>query len=208
MNKAYSAGLLALLPLFALVPRAADRPIEAGVALRMDLDELVQRSGLVVAGRVVAARALEGPRGRIDTEYTLTVDRTFWGEDVGQRVVRMPGGVLPSGRGLMLPGMATLSVGEEVVLLLTDEGDDGLRVPVGLAQGKFRVVRGEGGSRVAVRSQAGLELLKPRTGEVSPAEERELYDYADLAARIETAVARKRAEATRQRSQEDGKRGR
>ena len=187
-----TSALLALSLLFA-AHASAQTPVEAGVAVRMDLDQMVQRAGLVISGRVVAERAIETPQGRIDTEYTLTVDRTFWGPDLGQRVIRMPGGVLPSGRGLMLPGMARLAPGEEVVLLLSEEGTGGIRVPVGLAQGKFLILTTPTGARIAQRSQAGLELLRPATGDVQPAEGREILDYADLVARLETAVTRKRA---------------
>lgn len=197
MKRTFPAGLLALCLSLAAVPALAPMSVDAGVAVRMDLDQLVQRAELVVSGRVLAARAVESPEGRIDTEYELTIDRTFWGEDLGQRTLRMPGGVLPSGRGLMLPGMATLAPGEEVLLLLTDEGKDGLRVPIGLAQGKFRLATTEAGVRVAVRSQAGLELLRedpaPGAPAVQPAPETEVIEYAELAARLETAVARKRA---------------
>jgi len=193
MTRTFPSGLLLLCASLPAAPAAAQKPVEAGIAVRMDLEQLVERADLVIAGRVLGARALEAPGGRIDTEYTLDVDRTFWGEDLGQRIVRMPGGVLPDGRGLMLPGMASLVPGEELVLLLSAEGTDGLRVPIGLAQGKFRILTTRAGARVALRSQAGLELLRPATGDVRPADESELMEYAELAARLEAAVARKRA---------------
>lgn len=196
MKRTLLTGLLTLLPLGAL---SAQTPVEAGVAVRMDLDEIVDRAGLVVSARVVAARVVEGPRGRIDTLYTLAVDRTFWGQDLPERVVRMPGGVLPDGRGMMIPGMARLALGEEVVLALSSKGDDGARVPVGLAQGKFSILTTPEGERVARRTQAGLELLRPSTGVVEPAEAQETMPYAELAARLETAVAKKRARLQEER---------
>lgn len=186
-------ALLVVPLLLAGMVLAPQRSVDAGVALRMDVDQMVQRAGLVLSGRVLGQRALEAPNGRIDTEYTLTVDRTFWGEERGQRVIRIPGGVLPSGRGLMLPGMARLVPGEDVLLLLSDAGPDGVRVPMGLAQGKYRILTNRAGMRVAVRTQAELELMQPGSGIARPADGAETIDYAELVAQIETATARRRA---------------
>jgi len=197
MRRTAILGLFVVPLVVAAIGLSPQRPVDAGVALRMDVDQMVQRAGLVISGRVLGARALVAGNGRIDTEYTLTVDRTFWGEALGQRVIRIPGGVLPDGRGLMLPGMARLVPGEDVVLLLSEAGLDGVRVPMGLAQGKYRIVTNQLGTRIAVRTQAELELVQPGTGVVMPAEGADAIDYSELVAQIETATARRRARASR-----------
>lgn len=179
-----------LLVTMALEPRSQ---VDAGVAIRMDVDQMVQHAGLVVSGRVLGERAVLADNGRIDTEYTLTIERTFWGQERGQRVIRIPGGVLPSGRGLLLPGMARLFPGEDVVLLLSDTDPEGVCVPMGLAQGKYRLLTDRAGNRMAVRTQAALELMQPGSDIALPADGTEVIAYAELVAQIETATARRRA---------------
>ncbi len=73
---------------------------------------------------------LEGETGLIETEYLMSVDRTLWGADLGMRTVRLPGGVLPDGRGMMIPGMPRIAVGEDVLLFLSRQTSWGMRMPM------------------------------------------------------------------------------
>ena len=167
-----------------------DRSVRAGTALRMDVEQLVARAGLVVEARVVSTRPVLSASGRIDTEIRLSVRRTFWGEDRGDRVVRLPGGEMPStGRGLVVAGMPRLVPGEDALLVLSEEGAEGLRVPVGLAQGHFRLVHDDAGVRRAVRGGSGLALADPRTGALEMGGAGGSWPYAELAERVERAVA-------------------
>jgi hypothetical protein len=106
--------------------------------------------------------------------------------------VRLPGGILPDGTGLVLPGMPRLAEGEEVVLFLSETSSAGLRVPVGLAQGKFRVVRDARGARTLERDGADLTLLDRASGATSRMHLAAVFDYAAAAAEIEAAVVRRR----------------
>ena len=153
-------GLLALSSLLAFVVHR-DGDVAAGTAVQLDLGQLTQRAELVVEGRVLSALPLEHPDGRIETEYLLDVARTHKGEDQSLRALRLPGGHLPDGRGLLLAGMPRLEVGEELLLFLSAPSEGGTRMPVGLAQGKFRVLRGAGGAKFLVRDSAGLTLVRP-----------------------------------------------
>lgn len=163
----------------------------AGTAVRMDVPAMVEHAELVLEGRVLSKRAFWNASGSIDSEYVISVDRTFWGEDVGTRTVRLPGGVLPSGHGLVLPGMPRIQSGEQVLLFLTKANALGTRMPVGLAQGKYRISSDRLGRRVLVRSGRNLRLVDPRTGSAREAE-LGLSSYADVVAEIHAAVARKR----------------
>lgn len=168
-------------------------PVEAGTALRLDTDGLVQNAALILEGRVLAAHVLEGPTG-IETEYLLEVERTFEGEDLPHRLVRIPGGVLPNGRGLVLAGMPRIEPGESLLLFLSQEGASGLRMPVGLAQGKYAIQRRRDGTKVLTRDTAGVSLLSPETGELvssTALENRVVRGYAELVAEIEAALTRK-----------------
>lgn len=160
------------------LPRA-----RAGTALRMELGEAFRASDLVLEGRVQSARAAETADGLIVTDWEVVVDRTFWGEPAETRTIRLPGGLLPSGKGMVLPGMPRLAVGEDVVLLLEGEGPAGTRMPTGLAQGKYRVVTQPTGERLAVPASEHVALVDESLAPVG--RPRHVLDHADLVARLE-----------------------
>jgi hypothetical protein len=167
----------------------------AGTAIRLDVAGLVDRADLAIEGRVVTERACLGPAKRIDTEYTIAVERTFCGEHAPTRVVRLPGGVLPDGRGMIVPGIAKLSTGASVLLFLTPADACGMRMPVGLAQGELAVVADTSGAKHIVRDPALLTLVDARTGTTSEAGSKIFLDYAATIAEIEARAAAKRARA-------------
>ena len=181
--------------LLALTARLqAPSQVTAGTALRLDLPALVELSDLILEARVVDQRTLVGPGGRVETEHVLAVERCLWGQAGAQLSVRLPGGVLPEslgGGGLLLPGMPAIAADEELLLFLSEPSPAGLRMPVGLAQGKLRVERDEHGARALVREQHGLELVDPRTGAVEPAAAHGRFDYELVLAAIERQVALK-----------------
>ncbi len=168
-------------------------PLAAGSAPRVELEELVAQCDVGLEGRVQRVRVLElGPK-RIETELTLSVTRRFWGQGAAELVVRIPGGVLPDGRGLVLPGLPRFEEGEELLLFLSQESRRGTRMPVGLAQGRFRVEHRADGTKSLVRDQDDLELLDPRTGRASRAAPRARFDYDATVARLQAAAAARRA---------------
>jgi hypothetical protein len=186
-NSFLRAAALALAALGALPA------LRAGTAVRLGTGDLVQRCDLCVEGRVLSARAVAGPGKRIDTEYAIQVERTFWGDALATRTVRLPGGVLPDGSGMIVPGVPTLAVGEDAILFLSAADPAGMRIPIGLAQGKLRVARGAGGRKRLVRDSLGLALVDPAGGPARAAGESAVLDYAAVIADIEAAVAGRRA---------------
>ncbi len=170
----------------------SDSVLEAGTALRVNLDGLVDRSELVIEGRVKRATSRPAP-GRIETEYEVEVARTFLGEELKTRTFVMPGGVLPDGTGMILPGVPSLREGEDTILFLSRESYAGMRVPVGLSQGRFRVETSISGNRVVVRTHEDLGLLDLESGDLSEARRKERHEYSELVAKIHAACdARKR----------------
>lgn len=133
-------------------------PAFAGTVQRFGLADLAERADLAFEGHVLSVRVLEPAPGRIETEYTLREDRAFVGEPCGLRVVRIPGGVLPDGRGMVIAGLPRMDVGEDVVLFLSRESTRGVRMPVGLAQGKLRVA-GQGSARRLIGDAVGLDFV-------------------------------------------------
>ena len=167
----------------------------ADTAARFDLDGLADRADWVVDADVLAVTALEDAKGRIFTEYRLRVGRAYHGEVEGEVVVKVPGGVLPSGRGTILPGLPRMATGERVVLFLTAPSRHGLRVPVGAAQGAFFLREGTDGEVRVERRMGGLSLVEDELDE--RADRRRRGSYVELAGRIESAVARARERRAR-----------
>lgn len=164
---------------------------QAGTAIRMDLDETFQQSDLVVEGTVRDRASAEDENGLIYTDWEIDVARTFWGDDRPRRTVRLPGGVLSSGKATVVPGMPRLSEGEDVVLLLGEPSVDGLRMPVGLSQGKYRLITSTDGNKTAVQTGDHVSLISARS--TRSVEGLEMMDYADLVSRIESAAQTRRA---------------
>ena len=103
--------------------------VAAGTAIRMEIAELVDGAELIVEGRILTTTSFES-EGRIETEYLIEVDRTFAGEDQPYRAMRLPGGVLEDGSGMILAGMPRIAAGEKTLLFLSGEGTTGVRMPV------------------------------------------------------------------------------
>lgn len=164
-------------------------PSRAGTALALSLEDVFDRADLVVEGEVIGRSAGVTPTGSIYTDWTIASHKTHWGAHAPERTIRLPGGVLPSGRGMVIPGMPRLTVGEEVLLFVGAASGEGLRMTVGLAQGKYRIVTGPAGMRAAVRATDHLTTL---AGEgASRGARPTVFDYADLSARLEAARARR-----------------
>jgi hypothetical protein len=182
-----------VLPIVALASLFRLERSQAGTAIRLDIGGLVDRADLVLEGCVTAEHAVIGPASRIDTEFTIAVEHTYLGDPLATRVIRWPGGVLPDGRGMALPGMPRLSVGSRAILFLTAADSVGMRMPVGLAQGELSIAIDAIGGKHVVRDQSDLSLVDPRTGSVAHADAKCVLDYAGTIAEIEARVAAKRA---------------
>jgi hypothetical protein len=186
------ASLLLLLGSLVFLRHALVRPTgtaQAGTALRMDLAALVRGSDLILEGRIDSARAQADERGRIETEYAMSVDRTHLGPHLPARTFRLPGGVLPDGRGLVLAGMPTLAAGERVLLFLSAPSAGGMRMPVGLSQGRLRLVETPDGQLLLARENGALRVVDPRGAPVGALDERAFLDYRTFEAELAKAVA-------------------
>jgi len=172
-------------------PLLRSNGVSAGTAVRMDVPGLTRNASLIVEGRVLSAVPVEQD-GLVQTEYLIEVDRTFAGDDESYRLVRLPGGVRPDGSGMLLAGMPRIEPGDESLLFLTRESHNGMRMPVGLAQGKFDVVVRPDGTKSLVRDASEVTLVHPGSGKVTSADGRTILDYAQVVAEIEAALAAKR----------------
>jgi hypothetical protein len=187
------SAILGLIFLAFVLASLVGRPlgVEAGTAIRLGVPELVESSDLILEARVLSAYSFED-RGRIETEYLLEVARTFEGVDEAYRAVRLPGGLLEDGRGMVLAGMPRIFAGEEVLLFLTPEGRTGVRMPVGLSQGKLGLISRADGTKALARDSSGIALVNPDSGRVMRGQGVTVLDYAEVVAEIEAALSGKR----------------
>jgi hypothetical protein len=187
-------GILLLLAVSLIV--TVSQPLfeqpSAATVVRMDLEQQADLADLVLEGTVASARPLRAADGTIRTEYELLIDRTLWGEPRARRIVTLPGGALPSGLVTLIPGMPVLSVGEDCLLLLGPETTTGLRIPVGLGQGRLRLGRGFDGRRTLAQDHVGLSFVS-RTG-LRDAEGGSIQDYSEVISRLQARLNVRRRE--------------
>lgn len=181
-------GVLAGLALGPLLGRV-EPSVDAGVALRLETEGLVERSERVVEGRVLSRRTVERADGSLDTEYRIGVARTFLGPVAAEQTVRLPGGVREDGSGLLVAGIPQLAPGEDALLFLGERDQrEGRCLPVGLAQGRYTLLTDRDGVRRAVRSGVATAMTaRARVAGLRTAESR---PYAELVAEVEAAVNR------------------
>ncbi len=182
------AGWLLALPLQSSLGREA----RAGTAERLDIEARVAASKLVLLGDVRAARTFQTPAGRILTEYDLIVERTYWGQEAPYRSVRLPGGVLADGSGMLISGVPQLKVGEQVFLFLTGADDDQMRMPVGLSQGHLRVVPNPEGGRSVIGWTRSTSLVDEH-GQLQRDAAVGVGSLAELSALVQASVQARRA---------------
>ena len=128
-------------------------PSNATTVLRMDLEEMVQRSGTIFRGTVEDFRtgSIEVGGGTLPTvTYVFQVEEGLKGDFGGKTnptiEVTMLGAIkdraiVVNGQQRLnpLPSLPSYSIGSEYLVILTPQSAAGLSVSVGLEQGTFRV---------------------------------------------------------------------
>lgn len=143
-----SAGL-ALSP-----PAAAQR---GGLAIQQNLAELVDHAGTIVRGHIVSARVEPHPEFThfYTVVVTLRVQETLKGQAGETFVFRQ---YIWDIRDRY--DAAGYRKGGEMLLFLTRPSEIGLSSPVGLGQGRFRIVRGPEKEELAVNEAANYGLFR------------------------------------------------
>ena len=151
--------------------------------LRLECPELARRATRVFEGTVVDVRGERDGAGRIVTRVRFAVEADGWWKGRGGAAVELllPGGVLEGeDRALVVPGMPRFVTGERTVVFASEStrAGEALAIPVGLKQGKLRVVTTPNGRRALERELSGLQLIDPTTREASEAPRGpERFDY-------------------------------
>jgi hypothetical protein len=150
-------------------------PAGAGMILKMNLSQLTERADAIFRGHVLSAEPgkISIGGGTLPTvTYRLRVDEAFKGEFEAKEnaapevEITMLGtfkAAIRSGSqthlSSSLPEVPKLRVGESYVLFTTAPGKSGLRSPVGLGQGSFRIYAGANKTELAVNELNNLGLF-------------------------------------------------
>lgn len=122
------------------------RPVPATTVVRLDVDELVARSALVIAGEVVKTHAAwNETRTLIETHVTLRVDEVLKGEHAGPELaLKFAGGALGD-RAFEVATMVYPKIGERGVFFVEDPHAPLVHPLVGWSQGHFLFARDAAG---------------------------------------------------------------
>jgi len=133
------------------------------MTMRLDLAQLVAATDRAFVGRVVSVRSGRDTAGLPSTWVTFAVDQVIKGKIGGELTMKQFGTMTPLSDGSMvrLPGLPSYTPGEEMVVFLSGESDGGFCSPIGLAQGKFPIVRrgGEATVRATVENIGILQSV-------------------------------------------------
>lgn len=173
----------------------------AGVAngatvLRFDSDDLTERAAVIVHGKVAAKSARKSKTGEILTDLRLDVIELVKGARGKTFSFSVFGGVLGN-KGTAISGAPTFEVGEEILLFLDKTNDQGLRVAVGLSQGKY-TIREVDGVRKAFRDLEGLRYFDPTSGETEDAKPEQGREFAELLQSVKQCLDKLEAERRKQ----------
>ena len=122
-------------------------PTSATTVLRLDVDELVARSALVIAGEVVETHAAwNESRTLIETHVTLRVEEVLKGKHTAPRLtLKFAGGALGD-RAFQIATMVYPEMGERGVFFVEDPATPLIHPLVGWSQGHFLFARDAAGA--------------------------------------------------------------
>jgi hypothetical protein len=134
-------------------------PLQGATLERLSLDEMIQKSTLIVRGKVAGASAsVSGPV--IYTHYTIQVTERLKGQPGSSVDVAVPGGTV-NGLRQTFAGAPTLQAGDDFVFFLYT-GRNGQNSILGLTQGLFAL--DSNSDPVSTRATTRELMLDRRTG--------------------------------------------
>jgi len=157
-------------------------PLGATTLQKLSMDDMIQKSTLIVRAKVVSSRSAFLGRD-ILTYYQLQV-LEGWKSAVTQTEVAIPGGAV-GGLRQMAAGSPTLKIGDEYVIFLWTSRT-GLTQIIGLSQGLFSVKLNAAGATVLIRP-ASSDTMLDATGKVVTDQAVTIL-LSDLRAQIQKAL--------------------
>jgi hypothetical protein len=171
-----AAGLSLALACLAVVPQA-----NATTMIYRSIEELAQRSALVVEGTVTGSETYAGDEGRITTRWTVKVARTLRGQPAAEVRFEQWAGTLGDIT-TQIPGDARFTQGERVVLFLRGDSPEKMYLTA-MGQAKFTI---HGGNQPAkLLRKAAIEGAGQG---IVPLPLKELAPLAPPQSRVEEAV--------------------
>jgi hypothetical protein len=166
-------------------------PVAGVVAQRtipLDLQRMVQLSGVIVHGRVVATETgVDRRTGAPATWTTVEVVEDLYGA-AGSTVRFKQYGGTADGYVFRLAEMPRFETGSEVVLLLSPPSSQtGFQSPVGMGQGVFRVASRTGGKRVTPMTRTP-NLMKSSGRPMPSADGSGTYDLEQFKSAVRAIV--------------------
>lgn len=141
---------------------AMPRMISASTFVLMDERDLTEQSVAAAIGLVTSVNAAVEPDGSIYTYVVIEPEDVLFGDVPSNSLVLRERGGLVRGRGERIYGAAEYSVGERVLVFLS-QNDDGTLRTTGLSMGKYRLAPDSRGVPMAKRDLGeGVALLDPR----------------------------------------------
>jgi len=130
------AALVGIVSSIALGTVGASSVCEA----KAELSDLVAGAERICEVEVLSAESAMLADGSIETRYSFSTLIPIKGTMTSIQEIRMPGGEV-AGRGLILPGMPDLRVGDRSILFLSQASQTNQwRMPVGLENGAVKVL--------------------------------------------------------------------
>ena len=122
----------------------------------VNIEEMTERATTIFAGRCLHVRVERDRRLGLDvTVATFRVDRSIKGGAAKTITVRMPW----ASEAAVPAGVPSFARGDDVVLFLYGESATGMRAPVGLGQGRFRIVADKQGRAMAINDAGNRNLM-------------------------------------------------
>jgi len=155
---------------------------------KFTLDDLVQKSGRIVVGKCIARESRWNDRNTlILTTSRIVVSEPLKGSSDGFVNVITVGGTL-DGITQTVSGMPIFEPEEEVLLFL-EPSKNGHWQPLGMSQGKFRILRNrQTGEQEVIHSLSGLELYDPASRSLSQQEKPSRAPLKPMVERIRRMV--------------------
>ena len=131
---------------------------------QVSLPQMIRAADRIFVGKVVAVESRRDEHGLPATYVTFAVTETIKGPPGKQVTIKQIGGrpgTLPA-----IPGLPTYTVGEVVLLFLHRDSQYGFTSPVGLHQGKWKVVETTPGKKFLEANLHGSFAGQGRSGAI------------------------------------------
>ncbi|MBW2146047.1 MAG: hypothetical protein JRI22_03385 [Deltaproteobacteria bacterium] len=127
--------------------------------LPVNLEELVEKAGLIFEGTCMSVDSRPDEQGIIATYTTFNVHQTWKGEVSTTITIKTYGGRYGSLK-MTVPGMPAFKPGEQVFLFLHPTSEIGFTSPIGMGQGRFKIFINPDGGKKLVNDDNNRHLFR------------------------------------------------